>query len=76
MQRPPLKKMGEYLGFNSANSEPIFLILEEKELGYVYYQATKPFGPLNFALKESVQVDEEEPVEEEKKDGKSKNPSN
>lgn len=72
MERAVFKKEGNYLGFNSQNADMIFWIVEEKEEGYIYFQAGKPFGPLNFVYKAHV-LEEKEEVTEEAKDGKSKN---
>jgi len=64
MQAANFKKKDGHLSFNSQNAEPIFVILQELELGYLYFQETKPFGPVSFVWRESV-IDEDEDVNDQ-----------
>lgn len=70
--RKYFKRIGDKLAFNSMDAEPIFLIIEEKENGYIYFQESKPFGELMFVLKNLVEEEEvqEEATEEPPKTGK------
>ena len=65
--RPAFKKIGNKLAFNNQGGEPIFIIVQELDLGYLYFLETTPFGSVNFVHKELVEVEEEveEKVEEE-----------
>lgn len=65
MHRKNFKKVGNNLSFNTQNADPIFLIIEEKEDGFLYVVETKPFGPVSYVRKDMVEIDEEETVEEE-----------
>lgn len=65
--RPAFKKIGNKLAFNNPGGEPIFMIVQEVEAGYLYFLETTPFGSVNFVHKELVEPEEEveEKVEEE-----------
>lgn len=58
--RPHFKKIGNKLAFNNPGAEPIFLIVEEVEAGYLYFLETTPFGSVNFVNRDSVNFDEDE----------------
>ena len=62
--RPAFKKIQNKLAFNNPSAEPIFMIIQETELGYLYFLETTPFGTVNFVHRDLVEV-EEEKVEEE-----------
>ena len=64
--RPAFKKIGNKLAFNNPGGEPIFIIVQELDLGYLYFLETTPFGTVNFVHKELVEPEEvEEKAEEE-----------
>ena len=65
--RPAFKKIGNKLAFNNPGGEPIFLIVQEVEAGYLYFLETTPFGSVNFVHKDLVEPEEvvEEKPEEE-----------
>jgi len=48
------KKTGDRLAYNTANSKPVFKILQTLTEGYVYIVEGRPFGPMNFVLKDAV----------------------
>ena len=54
MEQKHFKKQGDRLGFNTLNADLIFVIVHENDYGYMYFQETKPFGPLNFVPKHLV----------------------
>ena len=58
--RPAFKKIGNKLAFNNPGGEPIFMIVQEVEAGYLYFLETTPFGSVNFVHKELVEVEETE----------------
>jgi len=60
MQRKTFKKIGDRLAFNSTSAEPIFLIVNETELGFMYLLETTPFGSVQFVHREAVNFDEDE----------------
>jgi len=64
MQRKTFKKIGERLAFNSSTAEPIFIILNETELGFMYLLESTPFGSVQFVHRDSVNFDEDEVAEE------------
>ena len=65
--RPAFKKIGNKLAFNNPGAEPIFLIIDEKEAGYLYFLETTPFGTVNFVHRDLVELDED--VEEKANPG-------
>ena len=71
--RPAFKKIGNKLAFNNPGGEPIFIIVQELDLGYLYFLETTPFGTVNFVHKELVEPEEvvenaeEEPAKPTKK---------
>ena len=79
MQRKNFKRIGNKLAFNTASADPIFMILQEFDEGYLYFLETTPFGPINFVHKhlveeekaDSVDVSPKEEVVEETKKKKS-----
>ena len=80
MQRKAFKKIGDRLAFNSSSAEPIFIILNESELGFMYLLETTPFGSVQFVHREAVNFEEDEVEEEPAKteeptDGKHKSPT-
>ena len=60
MQRKNFKKIGNKLAFNTASADPIFMILQELDEGYLYFLETTPFGPINFVHKHLVEEEKEE----------------
>ena len=69
MQRKNFKRVKNNLAFNTPDADPIFLILQELEAGYMYIMETQPFGPVQFVHKHLV--DEPEEVQKETKSTKS-----
>ena len=68
--RPAFKKIGNKLAFNNPGGEPIFIIVQELDLGYLYFLETTPFGTVNFVHKELVEVEETEEKAGEKEPAK------
>ena len=72
MQRKSFKKIGNKLAFNTASADPIFMIIQELDEGYLYFLETTPFGPINFVHKELVEVEEKELRSSDSVDGSPK----
>lgn len=70
MEQKNFKQVGDKLAFNSQHADPIFTIIQETEHGYLYFQESKPFGPVNFVWKDNVieEVQETEDVSPPKKE--------
>ena len=58
MQRKNFKRIGNKLAFNTASADPIFMILQEFDEGYLYFLETTPFGPINFVHRHLVEEEE------------------
>ena len=73
MQRKNFKKIGDKLAFNTASADPIFIIIQEFDEGYLYFLETTPFGPINFVHRHLVEEEvlDESPKVEETKEKKS-----
>ena len=76
MQRKNFKRIGDKLAFNTASADPIFIIIQEFDEGYLYFLETTPFGPINFVHRHLVEEEKEEvldgsPKVEETKEKKS-----
>ena len=69
MQRKNFKRIGDKLAFNTPQADPIFVVLQELETGYMYIMESTPFGPVQFVHRNLV--DEPEEVKEEEKSTKS-----
>jgi len=72
MQRKNFKKEGNYLAFNTPQADPIFLILQETDAGFMYIMESSPFGPVqfvhrNFVLEEETNEDTETVSEKKQK---------
>lgn len=72
MQRKNFKRIGNSLGFNTPQADPIFLILQELESGYMYIMETQPFGPVQFVHKSFVLEEEKDEEPETVSDKKQK----
>lgn len=68
MQRKNFKRIGGSLAFNTPQAEPIFLILQELENGYMYIMESSPFGPVQFVHRHLVEQPVEEKVDEKPKE--------
>lgn len=58
MQRKNFKRVKNNLAFNTPEADPIFLILQELETGYMYIMESTPFGPVQFVHKHLVEEPE------------------
>ena len=67
MQRKNFKKIGNKLAFNTASADPIFMILQEFDEGYLYFLETTPFGPINFVHRHLVEEEKADSVDESPK---------
>lgn len=73
MQRPAFKKIQNKLAFNNPGADPIFLIVQEVEDGFMYMLETTPFGTVSFVHRGLVSLEEDEEVKtEEPTDGEHK----
>ena len=63
MQRKNFKKIGNKLAFNTASADPIFMILQEFDEGYLYFLETTPFGPINFVHRHLVEEEKADYVD-------------
>ena len=63
MQRKNFKKIGNKLAFNTASADPIFIIIQEFDEGYLYFLETTPFGPINFVYRHLVEEEKADSVD-------------
>ena len=63
MQRKNFKKIGDKLAFNTASADPIFIIIQEFDEGYLYFLETTPFGPINFVHRHLVEEEKADSVD-------------
>ena len=68
MQRKNFKRIGDKLAFNTPQADPIFVILQEIDSGYMYIMESTPFGPVQFVNRGLVEEGQVEEVEEKKTD--------
>ena len=64
MHRKNFKRIGDKLAFNTPQADPIFVVLQELETGYMYIMESTPFGPVQFVHRNLVDEPEDEVVEE------------
>ena len=63
MQRKNFKRIGNKLAFNTASADPIFIIIQEFDEGYLYFLETTPFGPINFVHRHLVEEEKADSVD-------------